>query len=383
MEKLNLKIPMILISLPASIMGMLLPYYTLSLGLSALQTTGLFSIFSCFLLVARVAIGKWSDQTSRKRIFLLGVVGYALAYGLLGIAKSLPLLYIARGAQACAAVFVSISSSGMIADTCPDKQGNAFGQVDQYTSLGGLLGIGLCFITFRSPDFVIGWYYTFLCCAAAAVVAFVYSIREIPKTEPLNKPEQHTSTTSLPIYKQYLIVNGIACSLTSMISILFVLYVGEVFDAGLDEIAIVFLLPMVLMTYLSPKLGNQADRIGYKKAIGIGFIVAAMGVAGLPFVNSLKIFALIWCIYLVGVKFFGVALSAAYLRKLNPEQRGIQIGIYSSAGTVGAMIGPLLGGILFDRVTMQSPFILGAIVFGILGFIIFLYPAQKVEQIES
>lgn len=112
----KLSLPLLLISLPLTVMSILLPMYTTALGLTPLQVTGLFSVFSLGLVVMRLFIGYVSDKVGRKPVFILGLIVYTLSYFIYSNAKIISLIYIGRGLQAIAAVLISISSYSMIAD---------------------------------------------------------------------------------------------------------------------------------------------------------------------------------------------------------------------------------------------------------------------------
>ncbi|HCX61605.1 MAG TPA: hypothetical protein DHU59_04100 [Clostridiales bacterium] len=181
----KLSLPLLLISLPLTVMSILLPMYTTALGLTPLQVTGLFSVFSLGLVVMRLFIGYVSDKVGRKPVFILGLIVYTLSYFIYSNAKIISLIYIGRGLQAIAAALISISSYSMIADLNMKKNAHNFGRVDSYSEKGGLLGVLLCFYVLNTPELIEGWSKLFLICAVASTIAVVYSIFFLNETKSI------------------------------------------------------------------------------------------------------------------------------------------------------------------------------------------------------
>lgn len=92
----KLAVPLFLVSLPLTFMDVLLPIYTMELGYKPIQVTGLFSVFSFFLVVMRLFIGKMTDRQGRKTIFLTGILLYALSYFYYSVSADIAYLYLAR-----------------------------------------------------------------------------------------------------------------------------------------------------------------------------------------------------------------------------------------------------------------------------------------------
>ena len=70
----KLSFPLLLISLPLTVMDVLLPMYTSALGLTPLQVTGLFSVFSLGLVIMRLITGYVTDKAGRKPVFIFGLM---------------------------------------------------------------------------------------------------------------------------------------------------------------------------------------------------------------------------------------------------------------------------------------------------------------------
>jgi DHA2 family multidrug resistance protein-like MFS transporter len=107
-------------------------------------------------------------------------------------------------------------------------------------------------------------------------------------------------------------------------------------------------------------MGTLGDRIGRRRLLLIG--AAAFGVASVVAAFSTSAEMLIMSRALLGVAGATLAPSTLSLIRnmfLDPEQRTVAIGIWVTSFSVGAAIGPLLGGIVLEYFWWGSVFLLG------------------------
>lgn len=131
-------------------------------------------------------------------------------------------------------------------------------------------------------------------------------------------------------------------------------------------------------------LGGLADKFGNKKAFIIGFILMALPVLGLAF--SQQTWLLFFIAIVFGIGYGGCIASESPLAAsvFGLKSIGLIFGSLSSGYTIGAAVGPVIAGYVFDTtVSYQIAFMFTAIV-GIAGFILTLTLSPlRDERIKS
>ncbi|GAA3071586.1 MFS transporter [Streptosporangium carneum] len=114
-------------------------------------------------------------------------------------------------------------------------------------------------------------------------------------------------------------------------------------------------------------MGSLGDRIGRRRLLLIG--AAAFGVASVLSAYSTSPGMLIAARALLGVA--GATLAPSTLALIsnmfrNPRQMGVAIGVWAGSFTVGAIIGPIVGGVMLEHFWWGSVFLLGVPVMALL-----------------
>ena len=146
-----------------------------------------------------------------------------------------------------------------------------------------------------------------------------------------------------------------------MIGVLLIPFLKASFDLDMMELATVFFLPMIASSLLGPHLGRIGDNFGYRKVIVLGSILAAaMAVAILVF-HELSAFQVLWTAYVMSVSALDYSLDAMFVEGMDEGLIGDSYGKYSFGSSLGHIIGPVLGGKLFDSWGINVPYLAFAV----------------------
>ncbi|WP_106767365.1 MFS transporter [Paenibacillus faecalis] len=164
-----------------------------------------------------------------------------------------------------------------------------------------------------------------------------------------------------PEKRKIWLVNVLYCLLSSMIVVLLIPYLQARFNADIKEIAITFFLPMLVSSFSGSLLGKFGDRIGYRKAITFSVVISIVTITTIVFSFRLSIFALLWMIFSLSYSTFNLSLDAMFFKKIAEEHTGNAYGKYSIGSNLGMIMGPALGGFLFDTYGPTIPYIIFAV----------------------
>ncbi|CAB4964814.1 unannotated protein [freshwater metagenome] len=202
-RKLNLTWALVLISiaqlmvvLDATIANIALPYIQRDLDISDANlswiVTGYALAFGSLLLLG----GRLADLYGRRRIFMVGLVIFAVASLLGGLATNEPLLLAARGLQGLGAALASPAALALITTTFPagPARNRAFAVYAAMSGAGAAVGLilGGWLTGLDQPLGIDGWRLTFLINVPIGVAAALLAPRF------LNESESHEGELDLP-----------------------------------------------------------------------------------------------------------------------------------------------------------------------------------------
>ncbi|MFR0781152.1 MAG: MFS transporter [Zhenhengia sp.] len=368
----KLRLSFILVSLSFGVISFLLPIYSKTLGLSAIEIGEMFSILSLTVLISKPIIGRCTDKIGWKWFLVIGMSVYAVAFYILAGAKSTWILYEARILQGIGSAFLGIATYSMsvsIADE--DKVGQQMGRVQSARSTGIMIGAVICFFIIGNIEFLIGWYKLFMIYALlAGVGALLIVLRVKEDTKAPSKDMYCRSRIKYSKDMVGLVIITFLLSLSfSMLSPILMVYLQDYVTTDLMGLSVAFIPSCIIYSVLGGRLGQLGDQYGHVKIMVVGICISCMVTFLIPSTKSLVLLAVLWCLDAVGGILDGTSRSAFQSKIVESSIKGEVYGIYSVVGGVGAIIGPIIGGVLYDKVSITAPFYTNGIVLIIACFV--------------
>jgi EmrB/QacA subfamily drug resistance transporter len=190
----------LMVVLDATIVNIALPSAQRDLGFSndsrQWVVTGYALAFGSLLLIG----GRIGDYFGRKRALVAGLLGFALASALAGVAQSLGMLVAARALQGAFGALLAPSALSILTTsfTDPHERGTAFGIYGAIAGGGGAIGLLLGGVLTQYIDWRSTLFVNLLFAIPAAAAAVVLLVNELPVSRPkLDIPGVASATAGL------------------------------------------------------------------------------------------------------------------------------------------------------------------------------------------
>ncbi len=391
----RLRLSVLLASLPFGMLQLGLPLVAREMGASALVIGGLFSVSALILVAVQPIVGLGLDRFGRRSFLIVGLLGYACSNAIFGLSSGIAGLFLAQFAQGVGSGLMWLAALAIVSDLASiDSRGKEYGGIEEMSFRGILLGTLVGFVAFQllSRDalselpLMTSWRILFLGFTAAALLAAAIVWRGIP--ESLQRSIDHLRKapavpTAQPVRldkkwrpsSQLYIVLGtviLTASAGGIISPILIKYLNDNVSTNLFAIALAFL-PMALVGAILPsRLGGLSDRIGRRPPLIGALLMGCLATLAIPFAQSLWPLALLWAFEAAAFAAATPAEEALVVDISDSERLGVVLGFYTAAAGLGGVIGPLLGGWLFDRFAAMSVFGTAALLMALGAVLILL-----------
>lgn len=356
------------------------------LHLSGSMAGYLVAAFAFLQLLSSPISGRWVDRYGRKRMILIGLVIFSFSEFLFGIGNNIIVLFISRMLGGISAAFIMPAVTAYIADITPiDYRPKALGYMSAAISTGFILGPGaggfLADYGTRVPFFV---------AAGFALVAFVMSLIFLREPEHPQDDLQDVQVAGtqtgwkrifIPVYfVSFLIIFITSFGLSSFES-LFSLFADRKFGFTPKDIAIMITGGGVLGAVFQVALfGYLVKWLGEIKIIRYSLIFSMVLVFFITLVHAYYMILLVTITVFIGFDLMRPAVTN-YLSRIAGKEQGFAAGMNSMFTSIGNVIGPVIGGLLFD-VNLNYPYYFATIVLAIGVGITFVWkdPTKEVEH---
>lgn len=371
----DMRLVVFLLSLPFGMLWFMLPVVGRDMGASALEIGGLYSVFSLMTVLLRPVVGRAIDHFGRRPFFLAGAAAYAVGNLAYAAASNVAGLYVARIAQGIGSGLTWLAAYAMVADLAGSlERGGRFGQIDEMASRGGIIGIAAAFALMGYLGENAGWSASFYLFTAVGLLALAIAVRRVPETAPAQQtsPKKaepavswsqrwqryralfHTSFVTL---MGIVLLTASAYALTSPILILFL---RDHVTSNILYIALAFAPSALIYAFLPSRLGKISDHLGRRLPMGIALAVGGAVALVIPYLRSIWPLIMLWIAESVCFAGATPAEEALVADLSDQEARGLAYGIYTGTYSLGSVIGPLLGGWVYERHGEATPFFIAA-----------------------
>ncbi|MEW5848514.1 MAG: MFS transporter [Myxococcota bacterium] len=379
----------------------ILPFYAEQFGATPTVVTALGASYSLMQFVFAPAWGRLSDRIGRRPVILVSVLMSAVGYGLLGLVNSLALLFACRILSGIGNANIPTAQAYIADVTTPENRAKGMGLLGMAFGFGFIIGPGVgaaaaslgehlsggdpnaLFNHASLPAFVAG---------GLALVDFVFALVVLPEslkkgTHPAPTSRRRLSLDALKRASQRPNV-GVLLALYfvvllgwSKMEATFGLLVERRFvaatpgtPAAAAEASKLTGLFLVLVGVISAiiqggLIGKLARRFGERKLLITGLACNALAFALLPFAPS---YAMTFPVVLLMSSANGLvnpSMSSLLSQSADPTEQGGTLGLGQSLAALARAMGPVFGGILFEQLGYQAPYLAGGLILLLSAFI--------------
>ncbi|MDY6878812.1 MAG: MFS transporter [Desulfatiglans sp.] len=379
--KLNLKIFITLFfavfvaTVGVGLVAPLLPVYAHELGAGAFQIGLIFAAFSLTRSLFVPYFGRLSDHRGRKRFLGAGLFLYFVLSLLYVYLKDVNVLILLRLGQGFASAMIFPVAQSYVGILTPmGKEGRIMGLFNM--SLYGGLSVGPLLGGILKDWFSIQA--SFLSMSSLTLIGFLLCLLFLPKEsiprkgavqdrkEPLGYRQLLMSPKVFPLFAFR------TCLTTcSGITWTFIPFMASTM-LGLSSTAIgmIVTINVLLSGLLQAPMGYIADRFSKKILVTSGGILAMLSIVYLMIASSFgELFLANGLLGLAGGVSFPAIMALGVIEGRRTEAMGSLMGLLAMGHSLGMLVGPLLAGLCIDLFSIETIFVLGALIAGVGTFV--------------
>lgn len=343
-------------------------------------TTGAAVSAYFFTEVAAKLVSGWLvDRLGSRQMLLWGFWIYVVAFAALAMSRTTWGAFVALAAMGAGASPMWPAALTRLTRTAGADVGGVLGHVFSTWFLGAGLGIGTATLLSRT-NHPVSLSVFLLPLVGAALLGLLVPRDPQNARQPVNAPP---IGTLLRLVGRSLV--KLATSLIPQILAVGVLipivvpYLENV--RGLDErqLLVLMVLGMGAGLLLLAPAGRMGDRLGRRRTYSVALGAVALLLIAVPYCRALWLLILDFVAMGVGYAFVLPAWNSMLLRLLPADVRGAGLGILMTVEGMGGVIGPLVGGLLWQLADPSVPFYVSGILLLLASIAATRWSADAVE----
>lgn len=338
----------------------LLPFYAESYGANGFTVGLLGTVYSLMQFAFSPVWGRWSDRIGRRPVILLGLLGSCASYLVLALAGSLPLIFAARVLGGVAGANIPTAQAYIADITTPENRAKGMGMVGAAFGLGFIFGPALGGMLTHFGASAPMWAASALC-----FLNFVAAWLLLPESRVVadrrrpaaSRIELLRRSLGRPTLLVLLVLYFVISMAFSGFEATFALYSERRFGFTSANIGYVFaFVGTVLAVVQGVLVGRVVPMIGERRLIPLAVAVIALGLLLVPLAASVPLLLAACGTLALGMGFNGPSLSSMVSRLTDPNDQGAVLGLAQSLASLGRVVGPAWGGLLFDHFGPRMPY---------------------------
>lgn len=360
-----------------------MPFYAEKIGANPTELGFLMAVYSLMQFIFAPMWGRVSDRIGRKPVIMIGIGGLGVSFILMGLSSQLWMLFAARiiGGFLSSANMPTIMA--YVADiTTQENRAKGMGIIGAATGLGFIFGPAIGGV-FSKSSLTLPFYLA----GALSIITF-FLVMFILKESLSLESRQHPTKNKTSMLKQFsgsisilfILQLFIALSLSGL-EATFAYFAAEKAGLGAVQLGYIFMIMGLAGAIVQGGLiGKLTKRFGEGAVIQGGIIISAIGFGLILLADSFITSAIYLTIFGIGNGVIRPSVSSL-ITKTSTAGHGSSTGLLSSMDSLGRIIGPPLGGLLFS-LQAGLPYVSG-IILSIVAFVLYRVYIGKSKNIAT
>ena len=360
----------------------------------------LFSVFSLMQFVFSPVWGRVSDRIGRRPVLLISLLGSVVFYGLYGFAVTLPAesANLALGLMLAARIGAGIAgasvgtAAAVIADcTTPDKRAKGMALIGIAFGAGFTLGPLIAYFglaLFDQQPWGVGALASGLSAVALLVAVAIFKETRDPNNKAGKEffsVARSVEVLKMPTVGTLVLIYFLAIFAFANFEATLALFTEAAFGLTNEDNFLVFAFVGGVLTLAGGLYRPLAKKRAETRLLAVGLALMMLGLSGLaavafaasqPDAGGLKAgFYAAIAVSVVGFAFVNPSVSALVSKRSDPARQGEVLGVNQAFASLGRILGPLIGSVLFQAGSSHTLPYLAAV--GTLVLVGLLMPRVK------
>jgi DHA1 family tetracycline resistance protein-like MFS transporter len=368
------------------IMVPILAYYVVQLGGTPALATFCMALYSIGMLISTPILGRLSDFHGRRPILMISMAGAVIGYLMLGFAGSLWVIGLSRLLSGLMSGNIAAAQAYMTDVSSEADRSKAMGLIGAAFGLGFILGPAIGSYLAGDDFATANLFLPAMVSAglsAAALFTIIFFLPESLDKEHRDalRAQPHPGRFAIlkelwqrPLIPHFLVgvmIYNIGAGLVEAIYPLWVRDTG-IAQGPKDLMPLLLVGGIVLAGIQGGMIGPLTRRFGEHVLFQLGTLLFSLAMIGTVVAGTYGSYY--GAMAALALQSAGAALALTSMQSLvsqcaGPTERGMLLGIYSSAGTLGRIIGTVSTGVIFSWLHIQGPYATGAVSMLVLFFL--------------
>lgn len=346
----------------------LLPYIAEKFQATPFQIGILAATYSIFQLIAAPILGRLSDRYGRKKVLIISQLGSVIGYLILGLANNLPLLFISRIIDGITGGNISIAQAYIADVTTKENRAKGMGLIGAAFGLGFIFGPAIGGVMSKISYSTPAYFATIVSLITVFTTAFFLKetvnekkTKTSPKTR-LNWKEFKRVLSLYPI-DTLIIVFFLLNTAFSIMQNNFALWSQKTFNFDASQNGWYFtyigILAVIFQLQLLPRVIKKFHE---KKILLTSLFFIFLGLILIPLSKNPSFLFIALFFMPLGNSLANPTIQALASENVPQEEYGETLGILQSAGSMGRILGPIIGGEIFQTLGKDIIFYFAGII---------------------